>query len=47
MKITDRQIAVFSLIVAVGALYYGWSASRQNNLIIAHTKEIKNKIQTT
>lgn len=44
MKITDRQIAVFGLIVATWALYYGWSASRQNSLIISHTSEIKEKI---
>ena len=44
MKITDRQIAVFGVIVAGWALWYGWNASKQNKEIISHTKDIKNKM---
>ena len=44
MKINDRYIAVFSLIVATGALWYGYAANRQNKEIIRHTKEIKDNL---
>jgi len=44
MKITDRQIAVFGLCVAIAALYYGVMASKQNKEIISHTKDIKKSI---
>jgi len=42
--LTDRNIAILGLVVAVGAFYYGWAASRQNKEIIAHTEEIKDKV---
>lgn len=44
MKITDRQIGVLALFVGFGALVYGYMASSQNKEILAHTKEIKNKL---
>lgn len=44
MKVTDRQIAFFGLIVAAGALWYGYAASRQNKEIIARAEEIKKKL---
>lgn len=44
MKVTDRQIAVFGLIVASAALYYGLMASRQNKEIISHVKDVKKKM---
>jgi uncharacterized membrane protein YidH (DUF202 family) len=44
MKITDRQIGVFALIISIGALVYGYVASNQNKEILAHTKDIKNNL---
>lgn len=44
MKITDRQIAVFGVVIACAALYYGYLAGKQNREIIAHTKEIKKNL---
>lgn len=46
MKITDRQIAVFGVIVAAAALWYGFAASMQNKEIISHTQDIKDKLPT-
>lgn len=46
MKITDRHIAVFGVIVAAAALWYGYAASMQNKEIISRTKEIKKNLLT-
>ena len=46
MKITDRQIAVFGVIVAAVAMWYGYAASVQNKEIISRTKEIKKNLIT-
>jgi hypothetical protein len=44
MKVTDRQIAVFGVIIATMALWFGFRASNQNKEIIAHTKDIKKNL---
>ena len=41
----DRTIGLLALVVAVGALYYGWEASRQNKKIIEHTKALKETLK--
>lgn len=44
MKITDRQIGYIAIGVGFWAVYLGWSASRQNKEIIAHTKAIRKNL---
>lgn len=45
MKITDRHIAIFSLIVSVGVLYYGWAMHRQSAELSTHLLDIKNNLK--
>lgn len=45
MKITDRDLAIFGLVVATAALLYGYSASKQNKEILSHTKDIKKRLK--
>ena len=43
--LSDRNLAWLGLGVALGALYYGMMASKQNKEIISHTKEIKKNLK--
>ena len=44
MKGTDKYIGFIALAVSLGALWYGYMAHRQNNKILLHTKELKEKL---